>query len=364
MKITVIGGGIFGCTIAAELNKTHDVVLLEKKSDLMLEASLGNQNRIHYGYHYPRSLGTARQSLDGLLSYMMYYPGSVVANFQNYYAIANKGSFTTREDFEKFCDDAGIYYKEDYPDAKFLNREKLASCYSVREPIFDYSILKKEVIENLKSSGVKPLLDTFIVKQEKLKDGYVVVLNTGESYHTDKVINATYAGINTVNKQFDVTPRELRFEHAILPIFKCKDIPKIGITIMDGAYCSVIPHAGHKDQWLLSHVDGTVFSNSNDINNLRVPKDKEEEYVACERIYELSEEWCPFLKDVERNGCFSVAKTVEENKYDARKSVIATTTDSPNFCTVLGGKISTCVKIAYELRDIFDNRENAGGVLV
>ena len=79
MKILVIGGGIFGCSISLELSKYNlDVTLIEKDSDIMSNASKCNHNRIHYGYHYPRSIETAAQSLDGLLSFLMMYKESII----------------------------------------------------------------------------------------------------------------------------------------------------------------------------------------------------------------------------------------------------------------------------------------------
>ena len=89
MKVLVVGGGIFGCSISLELSKSgFDVTLIEKDSDIMGNASKQNHNRIHYGYHYPRSIETATQSLDGLLSFLMTYKESIINNFPNYYSVA------------------------------------------------------------------------------------------------------------------------------------------------------------------------------------------------------------------------------------------------------------------------------------
>ena len=73
-KILVIGAGIFGCCIASELAKIgYDVVLIEQDSDIMQRASKLNHNRIHFGFHYPRSPRTARQSLEGLITFFQQF---------------------------------------------------------------------------------------------------------------------------------------------------------------------------------------------------------------------------------------------------------------------------------------------------
>ena len=73
-KIAIVGAGIFGCSIALELDKEgYQILLFEKEEDIMLKATKNNHNRIHYGYHYPRSLETTKQSLDGLISFLANY---------------------------------------------------------------------------------------------------------------------------------------------------------------------------------------------------------------------------------------------------------------------------------------------------
>ena len=54
MKIAIVGGGIFGLTIAAVLGKNgFSVDLFEEKKDVFMAASGINQFRLHRGYHYP-----------------------------------------------------------------------------------------------------------------------------------------------------------------------------------------------------------------------------------------------------------------------------------------------------------------------
>jgi glycine/D-amino acid oxidase-like deaminating enzyme len=59
----VIGGGFYGCFIAAFLSEAgQTVVVLEKEDSLLKRASYSNQARVHNGYHYPRNLVTAARS--------------------------------------------------------------------------------------------------------------------------------------------------------------------------------------------------------------------------------------------------------------------------------------------------------------
>ena len=66
MKIAIIGAGWFGCHIGHELLKEgHKVTIFEREKELFNGASGNNQNRLHLGYHYPRSNLTRVQSKKG-----------------------------------------------------------------------------------------------------------------------------------------------------------------------------------------------------------------------------------------------------------------------------------------------------------
>ena len=73
-KIAIIGGGLFGITIYIILKKKgYDCTLFEKNNDILKGASTNNLNRVHFGYHYPRDIETAQQSLKGYKSFKSFY---------------------------------------------------------------------------------------------------------------------------------------------------------------------------------------------------------------------------------------------------------------------------------------------------
>src|SRR3978361_1008030 len=109
MKILIIGAGIFGTSVATVLaGENYEIDLVEAESDIMQLASRINHNRIHLGYHYLRSIQTAEQSIEGLLSFLFNYGKAVVHQLPNYYAIAKDGSKTTPAEFANFCNNVGI----------------------------------------------------------------------------------------------------------------------------------------------------------------------------------------------------------------------------------------------------------------
>ena len=362
MDVLVIGGGIFGTTIASELSESGDrVTLVEKEQSIMTAASRVNHNRVHFGYHYPRSPETARQCLDSIPSFLMHYGDAVISNFPNYYAIASEGSFITPSQFVDFCKEVRIDFKEEYPSCELLDKEKLSASFKVREPIFSTRKLSELVHERLELAGVSVMTDSIVSSAEKNPGGgYSVVIN-GRRCTFDKVVNATYAGLNVINKIFNVRPRELRFEKTVVPVFRYP-LGKIGLTVMDGPFCTIMPNGDSQEEFLLWHVDGCVISNATAIGNLRNIKVSDKE--ISERIFHMSREFMPFMKDVEFCSLMKTTKAVYENKYDARVSEVHTYEDDPDFVSVLSGKIMCAPQISYQVRELLKGEKHQRSILV
>ena len=92
----------------------------------MLEASFVNQYRHHWGYHYPRSDKTVQDIRNAIDDFEKLYNGAIVREFPTYYSVAKSGSKTSAEEFIKFCHKHNLPFTLEYPDEKFLNREKIS----------------------------------------------------------------------------------------------------------------------------------------------------------------------------------------------------------------------------------------------
>ena len=84
----------------------RSVVIAERESRLMSRASYVNQARVHNGYHYPRSLPTARRSRENFARFCDQFSYAVDRGLRKYYAIA-AGSRVTPDQFQRFCEVAG-----------------------------------------------------------------------------------------------------------------------------------------------------------------------------------------------------------------------------------------------------------------
>ena len=330
-KIAIIGAGIFGCSIALELDKEgYDIVLFEKEDDIMQLATKNNHNRIHYGYHYPRSLETVKQSLDGLLSFLTKYSDAIVFGFENYYSIAKDNSLTNASQFKEFCKEAGIGFKSKFPEKEIMNRELLEDSFLVEEPIYDWEKLQSIVKVRISNSKIKI----------KLKSDFT---KSVESF--DFIINCTYTKINNICDFMNLPSQKFKMQDVLIPIFESK-IERVGLTVMDGPFCSVMPKGFEKNKFLLYHAKYSVLEEKLDENLLN---DAELKYCT-EKIINDSTRYFPFLKEATFNQYWRSNRAIPINNNDQRTSEIITYKENLNFITIFSGKVTTSVKIAKQIK--------------
>ncbi len=329
-KIAIVGAGIFGCSIALELDKKNfHTVLFEKEQDIMLLASKNNHNRIHYGYHYPRSLDTTIQSLRGYNSFKEYYGDSLVSGFRNYYAIAKEGSYISSEFYKEFCVKAGISHKSCYPDEYLLNSNLVSDCFLTEEPVYDWESLQNIIKHKISKSKIDLRISTDYTKSNE---------------EFDFVINCSYSNINKISEFHNVKGLSFRKQDIIIPIFKSK-MERIGLTVMDGPFCSILPKGKELNKFLLYHakysiVEETLNSdlklNSNINSSINI-------------ILEKSKIFYPFLKNVDIIDYWRTSRVIPITKDDARVSEIITYKNNPKFISVFSGKVSTAILIAKQI---------------
>lgn len=349
MNVLVIGAGLFGTSVSLELAKIPgaEVELIESQNDIMKGASKCNHNRLHLGYHYLRSKPTAVQSIEGILSFMFNYGEAVIYQFPNYYAIAKTGSRTASEEFVEFCNSVGIGYDPEYPEPGLLDREMVDSCFKVPEPIFDYEVLRNIVRGRLRSlSNVRVRLGIKCSGIERKPSGFEVMLN-GERRMYDVVVNATYHAINKFSKQLGLNVVPLRYEEVVIPYFLYPS-DKIGLTVMDGEFCSIMPKGQNKNEFLLYHVKHSVLQ-AQEADHMSLTETPVSD-IEIDRIYRESQEFYPFLKEVKQFGFWQTFRAVHENRNDARVTELITYDECDNYFSILSGKISTCMQVALELR--------------
>lgn len=331
MKIIVVGAGIFGITTSLTLSENgYNVTLVEGEDDIMCMASKCNHNRLHFGFHYPRSIKTAKQSLDGYDLFYNNFFKSISGGFPNYYLI-EKGGKISSDEFKSFCNEINIKYKESEPKDINVNMDNITLSTLTDEPIFDFESIKLDLMDRLNKSKVKLILNKKITDSSDLL-GYDVVINT------------TYSNINKINNIYGINPIKLKLQDVIVPIFKMKS-EKIGLTIMDGEYCTILPKGFEENTFLLYHVKHSVLKQIEDYtipeNWISLDYDYVEEKIK--EIYESSQKYYPFLKNCEKISYWRTVRALPINDDDERLSTFTVNVvNNKTIISLLSGKITTC----------------------
>lgn len=359
MKVLIIGAGLFGSSTAALLASNEiKVDLVEAENDILKMASRVNHNRIHLGYHYLRSIDTAAQSIEGLLSFLFHFGDSVVYQFPNYYAIAKEGSKTTAHQFLEFCERVGIGYDEELPADNLLDPSALEACFRVPEPVYDHSALKKIMKKKLIHPNINIFLNTRCIGLKILPDETFEARLTTGTKHYDVVINCTYSNINLINSYLGIAAKKLLYEDVIIPVFKYPS-PPFGLTVMDGPFCSVMPHGMKTNEFLLYHVKESLLNTALTLQKPIFPHQPltNENLTSKGSIYDKSSFFMPFLKDIQPAGYNRITRTVYENDDDARLTELYTYDGIKNYFTILSGKVTTCIQVALEIKHILQGKK-------
>ena len=260
-RVAVIGGGIFGTSIAAELSKFFKVGLFERNTELLQEGSFINQFRHHYGYHYPRSDETvfdiqrSRKDFEKIFS-------SAIKKTPTYYAIHRKDSLVSPKEFLAFCRKHALPYRRSFPHQDLLARESIALSVKVPEPSYEHHKLKKITEERLKSSpNVKVFYKTPVIGVKHVENGQKMltyIKNTRkQKLFFDFIINATYANINLLTHWLKSNHHPIRVDLAEVLIIKLP-IPPVSITVVDGPFATLMP-TGNPNEFTLYHVKESIL---------------------------------------------------------------------------------------------------------
>jgi hypothetical protein len=213
VKVAVVGGGIFGCTIAVDLARAGAKVdLFEARADILTGATSRCQGRIHRGYHYPRSDTTAEAARDSFFRFIERYPAAI-RRLNHYYAIAPE-SKTTPSDFLIFCKRLRLPY-EVVEKPWQLHTAEL--CVKVPEAIVDMDLLRRLARSDLMRAGVAINLG----QKVKALDSY------------DEVVFATYG-------QPWIEP--LQYEICEVAIMELGRYNGESFVVLDGDFVSLDPY--------------------------------------------------------------------------------------------------------------------------
>ena len=350
MKIAVIGGGLFGCTIAAQLKSKHDVHLFEEKDSILRCASFVNQYRLHRGYHYPRSLQTMVECRRAATQLTRRWPEVINSGGRHIYAIARNDSRTRPDEYLAALDSADLSYQiTSFGD--ILNPETVEMAVEVQEDWLDVSALRGRMWRELR--------------------GVTVNLNAEWDYSLrddfDLIVLATYAKTNEAAMKLDCAIEPFQYEVVEKPVIQMPSgWEGLGVVVMDGPFCSVDPF-GHSNLHVMGHVTEAILHRSvgpepeipegvAQLINAGVVTDKGEASSVWSMIQSGSK-WIPTLKFAKYIGSMFTVRAVlpDVDATDERPTIVSKLDDQ--VIRVFSGKLAGCIQAAEEVENIADGSD-------
>lgn len=372
----IIGAGLYGLYSALYCaKKGQTVAVLELEEAPFKRATYINQARVHMGYHYPRSLSTAMKSAGYFKRFVEDYGFCILFDFEQVYATSSHFSWTDAREFQKFCRDADIPCDE-LPAGRYFNDGMCDGAFITTEYTYDAHILRDYFLEELeKYPNVNIMYGRNIKKIQRLSDVYEITafcMDREERYQAPFVLNATYASVNQVLSRLEGADREefgLKYELCEIILCSVNDnLKKVGLTVMDGPFFSIMPF-GKTGLHSLTSVAFTPHQTSYSVmpdfpcmqkgqcrsgwlgncDDCSEKPDSSWEYMsALARKYVRNEFTFQYVKSL-----FSMKPILKASEIDdSRPTLIRKISDSPTFVSVLSGKINT----VYDLDEFLDQK--------
>lgn len=370
----IIGAGLYGLYAALFCAKRDErVLVLEYDNAPFKRATYINQARVHMGYHYPRSYSTAIKSAGYFERFNKDYGFCIHQKFEQVYATSSTFSWTSAEQFKKFCAAANIRCDEVSVN-QYFNEEMCDGAFLTEEYTYDAQILKTYFLDELgQYPNVQMIYGVNLVKIEQKEQVYEITLLDGSVKQTNFILNATYAATNQViGKCKTIENDQFGIKYELCEIILCdvkERLKNIGITVMDGPFFSIMPF-GKTGFHSLTSVTFTPHMTSYDKVPIFSCQAKlngfcsKEQLANCNDCIAKPETAWSYMSNLARKylkksygftyykSLYSMKPILKASELDdSRPTVIKIHTTSPTFVSVLSGKINT----VYDLDEILLN---------
>lgn len=332
-NIIIIGSGWYGLYSALLLQNKYNVIILEKNSEIFENSSNYNQNRLHLGYHYPRSYNTRQMCLNGYNKFINKFRDVIDFIDNNYYCVS-KESLIDYETYKQIYNLAK--YKHVEIKNNFINNID-GNIINTQEKIINSEKAKKYFNKNIKCE----IKFNYFVKDIKQIDDKVVI---NDDLICDLLIDCTY-------NQLNLSKNKYTYENTISFIYERINFTDDydSITVMDGEFFSLFPRDVNKKLYSLTHVKYTPYQKENEYLKLNKNiTDEEVTKINKNMVNDVIKYLPKFNKEYILKNYFISYKCKLISKNDTRECIIE---QDNNIISVNCGKIIGI----FELEEYFLN---------
>jgi hypothetical protein len=337
MKIAIIGAGWYGCHIGLSLkNKGVEIDIYEEESQIFTKASSNNQNRLHLGYHYPRSYKTRSQARIGYSKFYSQYNKMCIEVKNNIYAVDNKRSLLDFETYKCIMSCSKLPVDKAIPLDLVDKFSNLSGFISTNEKLIDFNMVKDYFNNQLEEDLI---FDTKI-KNIKEVEGAIIV----NECEYDYVVDCTWGAFGGFYKD------KVYFEPCITYLYKKSTSDDFALTIMDGDFISLYPYKD--DIYSLTSVKNTPMGNFNNYSaaNFLIENMREGEVNSIRKLFEeeVYYYYPGFLDDFHYHSYYTSIKTKKTVNNACREASIS---KKGREISVLSGKIDTVYFVELDIYD-------------
>jgi len=328
MKIVIIGAGWYGLhsyiTLKKLLGNTTEIIILEKTESFFENSSNFNQNRLHLGYHYPRSSKTRNLCVSGYKRFIENYGSLIDIIDKNYYLISNNSNI----DYETYIK---IFQNEKNYDHTIMKNTDFSNIdgniINTKEKVINSEKVKNYFISNIDMNNIK---FGYNVTNIDKKDDKIILNN---SIECDLCVDCTY-------NQLNISKKTYIYEQTISLLYDRInfDLEFDSITIMDGDFFSLYPRDIEKNKYTLTHVKYSPLIKS--YNILDIHNYKLDETIIVNIIKKMEHDvnlyYSDFNKHFKYSSYFISYKCKLISNNDTRECVIE---ECDNIINVNCGKI-------------------------
>jgi glycine/D-amino acid oxidase-like deaminating enzyme len=333
----VIGGGFYGACLALFLRERFaSVLLIEAREALLGRASFVNQARVHTGFHYPRSLVTARRSLALHGRFIAEFRDAVHDDFTMLYAIARDGSKVTPQRFLQMFREMGAPMSPaSAAERALFDQDRIAEVVRCREAAFDADRLRTLLLARLVAAGVRIETGAEVTEVDPAPPpGDIAVTVAGRAtVRASLAFNATYG-------QFPGDLPPLRHELAeVVLVRPPPELERYGVTVMDGPFFSMMPFPA-RGCHSLTHVRYTPHRAWTSAEGPAAGASPQPPSASLHMQRDAAR-YMPCLARLERIGSLFEVKSVPLRREadDGRPILFGRNPVNPGLVTVLGGKL-------------------------
>lgn len=352
-NILIIGGGIHGITIALELAKKYNITIVDSTREILSGTSKNNHNRIHLGYHYPRSKETIQECKLGYKFFIEKYKNCLV--FPDFYYVISKKSRINSKDYKNIMQEHDLDCFSSWPEPKFLDKKNIEDSFKVNEACINIAKFRKKIKKKLQKLKVQTYLNFKINKVKRNNKNNFTLHSSNKSItlKTDIIVNCAYTNSNNILKIFGIKDNITKyiFEEAEVAVVESKlKIP--ALTVMDGPYISILPFAGKKNQYLVYDVTNSVIHK----NIGYFYQQKKHTRSNWNKMLKQGLKYYPFFNELKYKYSLYANRPIPVNiKGDSRATRIIKQKYDIDFYSIKEGKLISAPYIAQQFKNILQN---------